>query len=73
LTDNGPCCYFSGVNQDRAEYTRRESENQVEQQFEQRNYAAYEPPVIVTYTSEEIAEQIGPAQACTSGWNDIFN
>jgi hypothetical protein len=25
----------------------------------------YEPPKIATYTSEEILEQIGPAQACS--------
>jgi hypothetical protein len=25
----------------------------------------YTPPKIVTYTSEEILEQIGPAQACS--------
>ena len=25
----------------------------------------YEPPRIVTYTEEEILEQIGPAQACS--------
>ncbi|MDY6971706.1 MAG: hypothetical protein SV775_05195 [Thermodesulfobacteriota bacterium] len=25
----------------------------------------YEPPRIVSYTSEEILEQIGPAQACS--------
>ncbi|MEW6440067.1 MAG: hypothetical protein AB1640_03950 [bacterium] len=27
----------------------------------------YKPPKIVTYTSEEILEQIGPAQACSPG------
>ena len=27
----------------------------------------YVPPRIVTYTSEELLEQIGPAMACTSG------
>jgi len=27
----------------------------------------YTPPKIVTYTSEEILEQIGPAQACSPG------
>ncbi len=32
---------------------------------EPRKQAEYEPPVIITYTSEEIAEQIGPAQACS--------
>jgi len=26
---------------------------------------AYEPPKIVTYTSEQILEQIGPAMACS--------
>lgn len=26
---------------------------------------AYQPPRIVTYTSEEILEQVGPALACT--------
>jgi hypothetical protein len=26
---------------------------------------AYVPPTIVTYTSEEILEQIGPAMACS--------
>ena len=26
---------------------------------------AYQPPKIVTYTSEEILEQVGPALACT--------
>ena len=25
----------------------------------------YEPPRIITYTSEEILEQIGPAMACS--------
>ena len=25
----------------------------------------YEPPRIISYTSEEILEQIGPAQACS--------
>lgn len=25
----------------------------------------YEPPRVVTYTEEEILEQIGPAQACS--------
>ena len=28
---------------------------------------AYVPPRIVTYTSEELLEQVGPAMACTSG------
>ena len=27
----------------------------------------YVSPTIVTYTSEQIMEQVGPAQACTSG------
>lgn len=26
---------------------------------------AYQPPKIVTFTSEEILEQVGPALACT--------
>lgn len=61
------------MNQDTAKYKNGpESEQQVEAQSQQHDCAAYEPPVIVTYTSEEIAEQIGPAQACTSNW-DIFD
>jgi hypothetical protein len=27
---------------------------------------AYQPPRIITYTSEEILEQVGPALACSS-------
>jgi hypothetical protein len=27
----------------------------------------YEPPRIITYTSEQILEQIGPAMACSGG------
>lgn len=30
---------------------------------------AYVPPEITTYTSEEILEEIGPAQACASPGN----
>ena len=29
----------------------------------------YEPPRIITYTEEEILEQIGPAQTCSPGVN----
>ena len=28
---------------------------------------AYVPPRIITYTSEELLEQIGPAMACSPG------
>jgi len=36
---------------------------------QQRTQEQYQPPVIITYKSEEIAEIIGPAQACT-GFSD---
>ena len=29
-------------------------------------FPEYEPPKIVTYTSDQILEQIGPAMACSS-------
>ncbi|MCP4104510.1 MAG: hypothetical protein GY749_03080 [Desulfobacteraceae bacterium] len=35
----------------------------------------YEPPRIITYTEEEILEQVGPAQACSPSpgdWADGF-
>jgi hypothetical protein len=41
----------------------------------QKNLPKYEPPRIITYTEEEILDQIGPAQACSpnpSGWVDGF-
>jgi hypothetical protein len=33
---------------------------------------AYEPPKITSYTSEEILEQAGPAQACSPAPCGIF-
>lgn len=32
---------------------------------DQKNFPEYTPPKIITYTSEEILEQIGPAHACS--------
>jgi len=32
----------------------------------------YEPPVVTTYSSEEIAEQAGPARACSPSPCGIF-
>ncbi len=35
----------------------------------------YEPPRIITYTEEQILEQVGPAQACSpdpGNWVDGF-
>jgi hypothetical protein len=32
----------------------------------------YEPPLITTYSSEEILEQVGPAQACSPAPCGIF-
>jgi hypothetical protein len=42
-------------------------ENKVNQQTkkDQPKKQEYTPPKIVTYTEEEILEQIGPAQACS--------
>jgi hypothetical protein len=31
----------------------------------QKKVPKYEPPKIISYTSKEIIEQIGPAQACS--------
>ncbi len=41
---------------------------------EQINLPKYEPPKIITYTSDDIEELIGPAQACSpspfpNGWS----
>ena len=32
----------------------------------QKKAPKYEPPKIITYTSKEILEEIGPAQACVT-------
>ncbi len=43
------------------------NENRSMGQKENEEKPKYVPPKIVTYTSEEILEQMGPAMACTSG------
>ncbi len=52
-------CGQPGENKQRSGFDLTEASRQ------KREVSEYEPPVIITYTSEEIAEQIGPAQACT--------
>lgn len=39
---------------------------------ENRGQQPYEPPKLVSYTSEEILEQVGPAQACSPSPCGIF-
>ena len=48
----------------------RENEETVSDR-ENRN-PVYEPPTITTYSSEEILEQVGPAQACSPAPCAIF-
>jgi len=46
---------------------RKPTEEHAEETAEQ--IPGYVPPTIVTYTSEQILEEIGPAQACSpSPW-----
>ena len=40
-------------------------EKEKEEKRDPETYSEYVPPRIVTYTSEQIMEQIGPAQACS--------
>ena len=40
--------------------------NKVSNESKKNPFPDYEPPKIVTYTSDEILEEIGPAQACAS-------
>lgn len=42
----------------------KEQRNPVSRQAEEK-VLVYEPPRVRTYTSEEILEEIGPAQACS--------
>lgn len=41
----------------------REKEEQTPNR--KRDYPVYTPPTITTYSSEEILDQVGPAQACS--------
>jgi hypothetical protein len=34
-------------------------------EIDEKRAPAYEPPEIITYSSEQIVEKIGPAQTCT--------
>lgn len=43
----------------------RDNESREKSEEQQNPKPEYVPPQIVTYTSEEILEQIGPAQACS--------
>lgn len=44
---------------------RREESKPVEEKRHRDSLPAYEPPKIVTYSSDDLLELIGPAQACS--------
>jgi hypothetical protein len=48
----------------------RENENDTEDKVTR--HPVYIPPTITTYSSEEILEQVGPAQACSPAPCGIF-
>lgn len=39
------------------------------QENKQNPLPEYVPPKIITYTQEQILEQVGPAEACSPGYN----
>jgi hypothetical protein len=41
--------------------------NEKAQEFRENQIPQYVPPLIITYTSEEVLEKIGPAQTCSPG------
>jgi hypothetical protein len=49
---------------------RRRPEESADQKFI--SQPVYEPPKIVSYSSEEILEQVGPAQACSPSPCGVF-
>jgi len=55
---------FSSPEEGKREMKRKES-NMPKSEGENRENPDYTPPTIKTYTSKEILEEIGPAQACS--------
>jgi hypothetical protein len=50
----------------------RQPANRDDRPEQNEQQSAYVPPTIVSYTSEEILEQVGPAQACSPSPCGIF-